>query len=64
MEDLSDSTPCSSIAVDSVIRMSSAGVIWGSCYGPFDAKRLGLSGCARSAYTAKLAGKYGFSCGN
>ncbi|KAK6135061.1 hypothetical protein DH2020_031182 [Rehmannia glutinosa] len=41
MEDLSDSIPCSSIAVDSVLRMSSAGVIWGSCFGPFDAKRHG-----------------------
>ncbi|KAK6120193.1 hypothetical protein DH2020_046099 [Rehmannia glutinosa] len=63
MEDLSDSIPCSSIAVDSVLRMSSAGVIWGSCFGPFDAKRHGLSGSARAAYTAKLVGKCGFSCG-
>ncbi|XP_020549827.1 outer envelope pore protein 16-4, chloroplastic isoform X4 [Sesamum indicum] len=41
-EDFSVSTPCSSIAVDSVLRMSSAGVIWGACFGPFDARRLGI----------------------
>ncbi|KAL3648043.1 hypothetical protein CASFOL_009011 [Castilleja foliolosa] len=63
MEDLSDSAPCSSLAVDRVLRMSFAGVVWGSCCGPFDAKNLGLSGSARAAYTAKLVAKYGFSCG-
>ncbi|KAG8389495.1 hypothetical protein BUALT_Bualt02G0235400 [Buddleja alternifolia] len=62
-ENFSDCVPCSSLAVDSVIRMSSAGVIWGSCVGPFDAKRLGLSGSARASFIAKSVGQCGFSCG-
>ncbi|XP_057782318.1 outer envelope pore protein 16-4, chloroplastic isoform X2 [Salvia miltiorrhiza] len=61
--DLADYMPCSSIAVDSVLRMSSAGVIWGACYGPFDAERLGLSGSSRASYIAKTVGKCGFYCG-
>ncbi|KAH6754882.1 hypothetical protein C2S52_023671 [Perilla frutescens var. hirtella] len=61
--DLSDSVPCSSIAVDSVLRMSSAGVIWGSCYAPFDTKKLGLSGSSRASYIVKSVSKCGFSCG-
>ncbi|KAL8530972.1 hypothetical protein ACS0TY_007839 [Phlomoides rotata] len=62
-DDLSDSVPCSSIAVDSALRMSSAGLLWGSCVGPFDAKRQGLSGSARTLLIAKTVGKLGFSCG-
>ncbi|KAK4407002.1 UNVERIFIED_CONTAM: Outer envelope pore protein 16-4, chloroplastic [Sesamum angustifolium] len=62
-EDFSVSTPCSSLAIDSVLRMSSAGVIWGACFGPFDARRLGLSGSARASYIAKTVGQCGFSCG-
>ncbi|EYU46659.1 hypothetical protein ABFS82_04G020800 [Erythranthe guttata] len=63
MEDFSESVPCSSLAVDSVLRMSSAGFIWGSCFGPFDAKRLGLSGSARASFIARTVGQCGFSCG-
>ncbi|CAA0828211.1 Outer envelope pore protein 16-4- chloroplastic [Striga hermonthica] len=63
MDDPSDSAPCSSLAVDYVLRTSYAGAIWGFCHGPFDAKSLGLSGSARATHTAKLMGKYGFSCG-
>ncbi|XP_042061551.1 outer envelope pore protein 16-4, chloroplastic-like isoform X1 [Salvia splendens] len=55
--------PCSSIAVDSVLRLGSAGAIWGACYGPFDAKRLGLSGSYRASHIAKTVGKCGFYCG-
>ncbi|KAG6431856.1 hypothetical protein SASPL_103424 [Salvia splendens] len=55
--------PCSSIAVDSVLRLSSAGAIWGACYGPFAAKRLGLSGSYRASYIAKTVGQCGFYCG-
>ncbi|KAL1542637.1 outer envelope pore protein 16-4, chloroplastic-like isoform X2 [Salvia divinorum] len=58
-----DHMPCSSIAVDSVLRLSSAGAIWGACYGPFDAKRLGLTGSYRASYIAKTVGKCGFYCG-
>ncbi|PIN07209.1 hypothetical protein CDL12_20226 [Handroanthus impetiginosus] len=62
-EDFSDSVPCSSLAVDSVLRMSSAGVIWGSCFGPFDAKRQGLSGGVRASFIVKTVGRCGFACG-
>uniref|UniRef100_M1C818 Protein translocase n=1 Tax=Solanum tuberosum TaxID=4113 RepID=M1C818_SOLTU len=63
--DIADDVPCSSIAVDSVIRMGTviyssyssslyeiqlflnllllqAGLIWGSCSGPYDASKLGM----------------------
>ncbi|XP_060178411.1 outer envelope pore protein 16-4, chloroplastic isoform X3 [Lycium barbarum] len=40
--DIADDVPCSSIAVDSVIRMGTAGLIWGSCTGPYDADKLGM----------------------
>ncbi|XP_055832065.1 outer envelope pore protein 16-4, chloroplastic isoform X2 [Solanum dulcamara] len=40
--DIADNVPCSSIAVDSVIRMGTAGLIWGSCSGPYDANKLGM----------------------
>ncbi|XP_022875783.1 outer envelope pore protein 16-4, chloroplastic isoform X2 [Olea europaea var. sylvestris] len=51
--DFFDEAPCSSIAVDSIIRMGTAGVIWGSCVGPFDANKL----------VAKLVGQYGLHWG-
>ncbi|KAL3849753.1 hypothetical protein ACJIZ3_011635 [Penstemon smallii] len=62
-EEFLDSVPCSSLAVDSVLRMSSAGMIWGSCFGPFDAKRRGLSGVARASFVAKSIGQCGFQYG-
>lgn len=62
-DDLSDSVPCSSIAVNSVIRVSSAGVIWGSCVGPFDARSLGLSGMTRARFIAESIGQHGFQWG-
>ncbi|KAL2556682.1 Outer envelope pore protein 16-4 [Forsythia ovata] len=61
--DFFDEAPCSSIAVDSVIRMGTAGVIWGSCVGPFDANKLGLTGITRASFVAKLVGQYGLQWG-
>ncbi|EPS59374.1 hypothetical protein M569_15434 [Genlisea aurea] len=61
-EDLSDSVPCSSIAVDSSIRLGAAGAIWGSCFGPYESRKLGLTRGARMAFIAKSIGHNGISC--
>ncbi|XP_069154981.1 outer envelope pore protein 16-4, chloroplastic isoform X2 [Solanum lycopersicum] len=61
--DIADDIPCSSIAVDSVIRMGTAGLIWGSCSGPYDANKLGLSGINRASFIAKSVGRLGFQWG-
>ncbi|KAL9247156.1 hypothetical protein vseg_020619 [Gypsophila vaccaria] len=65
MEDelLEADTPCSSIAVDSIVRVSTAGALWGSCIGPFDANKLGLTGFPRASFVAKSIGKTSFQCG-
>ncbi|XP_060178410.1 outer envelope pore protein 16-4, chloroplastic isoform X2 [Lycium barbarum] len=61
--DIADDVPCSSIAVDSVIRMGTAGLIWGSCTGPYDADKLGLAGIHRASFIAKSVGRFGFQWG-
>ncbi|CAI9757385.1 unnamed protein product [Fraxinus pennsylvanica] len=61
--DFFDTAPCSSIAVDSVIRMGTVSVIWGSCVGPFDANKLGFTGIARVSFVAKSVGQYGLKWG-
>ncbi|XP_058225880.1 outer envelope pore protein 16-4, chloroplastic [Rhododendron vialii] len=55
--------PCSSLAVDSVLRVGTAGVIWGLCVGPYDANKRGLTGIARASYVANSAGRFGSMCG-
>ncbi|XP_059659559.1 outer envelope pore protein 16-4, chloroplastic [Cornus florida] len=55
--------PCSSLAVDSVLRVGTAGIIWGLCSGPYDANKIGLTGIARASFVAKSVGKFGFQCG-
>ncbi|KAH6766409.1 hypothetical protein C2S52_017392 [Perilla frutescens var. hirtella] len=59
----SDLLPCSPFAVDYALRMSHLGVIWGSCYGPFKAKRLGLSGSSQALHIVKTVGKCGIYTG-
>ncbi|KAK9161590.1 hypothetical protein Syun_007931 [Stephania yunnanensis] len=61
--DLMDDVPCSSIAVDSVLRIGSAGAIWGLCVGPYDARKRGLVGTSRSLFVVKSAGSIGLQCG-
>ncbi|KAH7864540.1 hypothetical protein Vadar_030727 [Vaccinium darrowii] len=61
--DIGGEVPCSSIAVDSVLRIGTAGVIWGLCAGPHNASKLGLTGIARASFVAKLVGKFGFQSG-
>ncbi|KAF5732651.1 outer envelope pore protein 16-4 chloroplastic-like isoform X1 [Tripterygium wilfordii] len=62
-KDLIDVVPCTSIAVDSVIRLGTAGALWGACRGPYEARKRDLIGIARASYVGKSIGKYGFQCG-
>lgn len=62
MEEL-DNVPCSSLAVDAVLRIGTAGAIWGSCNGSYEANKLGLSGIARASFLAKSIGRFGFQWG-
>ncbi|KAJ4727692.1 outer envelope pore protein 16-4, chloroplastic [Melia azedarach] len=62
-EELSDVVPCSSLAVDSILRVGTAGAIWGLCTGPAQARKRGLGGVGQASFVAKSIGKYGFQCG-
>lgn len=62
-DELSDAVPCSSLAVDSILRVGTAGAIWGLCIGPYDARKRGLSGMPRASFVAKSVGKFSFQCG-
>ncbi|ONH93934.1 hypothetical protein PRUPE_8G261600 [Prunus persica] len=37
-----DVVPCSSVAVDSILRIGTAGAIWGLCSAPHEARKQGL----------------------
>ncbi|PSR94757.1 Outer envelope pore protein like [Actinidia chinensis var. chinensis] len=58
-----DDVPCSSLSVDSILRVGTAGAIWGLCIGPYDANKLGVTGIARASFVTKSAGKFGVQCG-
>ncbi|KAL9260434.1 Outer envelope pore protein 16-4, chloroplastic-like protein [Drosera capensis] len=53
-EDLESDVPCASIAVDSVIRVATAGAIWGFCSGPHDATKQGLTGRHHASFVVYL----------
>ncbi|KAI4349664.1 hypothetical protein L6164_010227 [Bauhinia variegata] len=55
--------PCSSLAVETIIRVGTAGGIWGLCAAPSDARKRGLSGLAQASFVASSVGRFGFSCG-
>ncbi|KAK7277750.1 hypothetical protein RJT34_22766 [Clitoria ternatea] len=61
--DQDDVVPCSSLAVESIIRVGTAGAIWGLCIGPYDSRQLGLSGIAQASFVANSVGKFGIRCG-
>ncbi|GMH02608.1 hypothetical protein Nepgr_004447 [Nepenthes gracilis] len=63
MDEIEGDIPCSSLAVDSIIRVGTAGAFWGMCSGPYDATKLGLTGRARASFVAKSVGKFGLQCG-
>ncbi|XP_021775357.1 outer envelope pore protein 16-4, chloroplastic-like [Chenopodium quinoa] len=56
-------TPCSSIAVESIVRIGTAGALWGLCSGSYDANKLGLAGYSRASFVAKSIGVTSFQCG-
>ncbi|XP_068311529.1 outer envelope pore protein 16-4, chloroplastic-like isoform X1 [Pyrus communis] len=58
-----DVVPCSSVAVDSILRIGTAGAIWGLCSGPHDARKQGLTGAAQAAFVARSAGACGVQYG-
>ncbi|XP_023548995.1 outer envelope pore protein 16-4, chloroplastic-like isoform X2 [Cucurbita pepo subsp. pepo] len=63
MEDeLNGVVPCSSLAVESTIRVGTAGALWGLCMGPYNSRKNGLSGVDHAAFVAKSVGKNGFQC--
>ncbi|KAL3531471.1 hypothetical protein ACH5RR_010793 [Cinchona calisaya] len=55
--------PCSSMAVDAVLRIGTAGLIWGCCTGSHEATKLGLYGTARASFLAKSVGRFGIQWG-
>ncbi|EEF39274.1 outer envelope pore protein 16-4, chloroplastic [Ricinus communis] len=64
MEDeLYGDIPCSSYAVDSILRVGTAGAIWGLCIGPHNARKRGLTGASQASFVAKSVGKFSFQCG-
>ncbi|CAL9023948.1 unnamed protein product [Prunus brigantina] len=58
-----DVVPCSSVAVDSILRIGTAGAIWGLCSAPHEARKLGLGGVAQAAFVARSASSCGFQYG-
>ncbi|CAH8269544.1 unnamed protein product [Arabidopsis lyrata] len=62
-EELLSAVPCSSLTVESVIRVATAGGLYGLCAGPRDARKIGLSGVSQASYVAKSIGRFGFQCG-
>ncbi|GAB2281515.1 hypothetical protein Dimus_039474 [Dionaea muscipula] len=62
-EDIEADIPCSSLAVDTIIRVGTAGAIWGLCCGPYDAAKQGLTAGSRASFVVKSVGKFGFQCG-
>ncbi|KAM2353508.1 hypothetical protein ACFXTH_008069 [Malus domestica] len=58
-----DVVPCSSVTVDSTLRIGTAGAIWGLCAGPHDARKQGLAGAAQLAFVARSAGTFGVQYG-
>ncbi|KAL1331669.1 hypothetical protein AAHE18_12G202900 [Arachis hypogaea] len=49
-DDIYGVVPCSSLAVESILRVGTAGAIWGMCIGPYDANQQSLSGINKASY--------------
>ncbi|KAH7578331.1 hypothetical protein ACOSP7_000430 [Xanthoceras sorbifolium] len=62
-EELKDAVPCNSLAVASIIRVGTAGAIWGLCAGPHEARKRGLTGIGQASHVAKSIGKFSIQCG-
>ncbi|KAL9318137.1 hypothetical protein ACSQ67_014654 [Phaseolus vulgaris] len=62
-ENLDGVAPCSSLAVEAIIRVGAAGAIWGLCAGPYDARQQGLTGIAKASFVANTVRSFGIRCG-
>ncbi|WVY97460.1 hypothetical protein V8G54_029611 [Vigna mungo] len=62
-ENLDGVAPCSSLAVEAIIRVGAAGGIWGLCSGPYDARQQGLTGIAKASFVANSVRSFGIRCG-
>ncbi|XP_052731300.1 outer envelope pore protein 16-4, chloroplastic isoform X2 [Vigna angularis] len=62
-ENLDGVAPCSSLAVEAIIRVGAAGAIWGLCSGPYDARQQGLTGIAKASFVANSVRSFGIRCG-
>ncbi|KNA16315.1 hypothetical protein SOVF_090220 [Spinacia oleracea] len=60
---IEEDTPCSSFVVESIVRVGTAGALWGLCSGPSEATKLGLAGFARASFLAKSIGVNSVQCG-
>ncbi|VFQ73898.1 unnamed protein product [Cuscuta campestris] len=61
--DVAGEFPCSSIAVESVLRIGTAGLIWGGLTAHCDAGRQGIATLARVPFIARSVGRFGFQWG-
>ncbi|KAI9181140.1 hypothetical protein LWI28_011876 [Acer negundo] len=61
-EEVEDIVPCTSLVVDSLLRVRTVGAIWGLCAGPHKARKRGLTGIAQASHVAKAVTKYSFQC--
>ncbi|KAF7818202.1 outer envelope pore protein 16-4, chloroplastic [Senna tora] len=62
-EEIHGVVPCSSLAVESIIRVGTAGAIWGLCSGPYDARKQGLENRNVLLLQANSVGRFGLQCG-
>ncbi|KAL8138625.1 hypothetical protein V2J09_004626 [Rumex salicifolius] len=62
-EVIESDTPCSSLAVEQILRLGTAGALWGLCSAPYDATKLGLTGFARTSSVARSMATFGIQCG-
>ncbi|VFQ59618.1 unnamed protein product [Cuscuta campestris] len=61
--DVAGEFPCSSIAVESVLRIGTAGLIWGGLTGHRDSGKQGIATLARVPFIARSVGRFGFQWG-
>ncbi|KAK4849049.1 hypothetical protein QYF36_020236 [Acer negundo] len=60
-EEVEDIVPCTSLVVDSLLRVRTVGAIWGLCAGPHKARKRGLTGIAQASHVGKQHGYIGVS---
>ncbi|XP_077228320.1 mitochondrial import inner membrane translocase subunit Tim17/Tim22/Tim23 family protein isoform X2 [Tasmannia lanceolata] len=63
MDEVKDKIPCSTLAVDSIVRLGTAGLAWGFFSGRYEADKQGLTGSGKASFVVKSVGKYGLHWG-